>query len=403
MMHLGYLKPERELRQPMIYLHLIAWLPLIITTSIGLAMGSFGPAGSWCWIVNDDMILRVLTYSLVWVAVGVSVVFTTIMIVRIRKNTGTINNAGRVHRKNKFATNFFLVQALLYVCLVIFCFFWPTLDRLYDAIIGHQSPILMFLHALIGPLWGFLNILAHLGPKIWMRKVSLRHGFSHNAHKNEKLLRKQGRHLVYSMDERGNYTAQLIPDSQIVLTSSSSIVPTGMLDEKIMEGNPSNCSEKSSKSAVSKILDNVRARGKSLLSGTGKGISVGSDRTVHDISEVHSEATIHAGDTITSGKPYDDEDDEDEEPGLMDLDSICSEIERKSFSAGEGSSGLIVLFDERDCGDWLDMPCTSEGDRRSYSGIQEDISMVTVLRMPGNSRDDDAEGSAGGKGKEAQH
>ncbi|KNC76130.1 hypothetical protein SARC_11360 [Sphaeroforma arctica JP610] len=149
MMHLAYLRTEKRLRKLMKWLHLIAWGPFAVSIIVALAMGTFGPAGYWCWVVSEAVYMRSFVFAFIWICVGFSLLFTTVMIIRIN-------------------------------------FIWPTLDRLYAYATGEQSSLLSVLHALFGPLWGFLNLCAHLAPKVYMRKVSFWEGFSYNENQQQR-------------------------------------------------------------------------------------------------------------------------------------------------------------------------------------------------------------------------
>lgn len=130
------------------------------TAIIGL-FGVFGPAGAWCWIPASEVVWRwTAVYLFGWIACAVSIVNAFLMRKHLWK---LIDAAQNTHTSDSLvdALQVRVRRSQLYPIMLLVIWFWPTVNRLYEALSGGDQILALFvLHRGFQGLQGFLNALA---------------------------------------------------------------------------------------------------------------------------------------------------------------------------------------------------------------------------------------------------
>lgn len=129
------------------YYHLLSWgIPGVFSVLVGLFDG-YGFAGIWCWIKQNEQLLRFLFYYLPLVLILAYVSYTLIVVMRGARET---SNEIVIMRRLS-----------MYILVFVFIRIWSILDRLQNVFYDSPSFTLTILHSFFSPLQGFANALVY--------------------------------------------------------------------------------------------------------------------------------------------------------------------------------------------------------------------------------------------------
>ncbi len=125
---------------------------------------SYGPAGAWCWMntqnlaQSDAWIWALIIYIFSWVNIifNFFAVYKAIRYFEIRAFEIKEEN----HKEYNFLKNFCIVLKFFPMILII-CWFFPTINRIYTFISHKQNVVLFSLHILFTSMTGFFNTLVY--------------------------------------------------------------------------------------------------------------------------------------------------------------------------------------------------------------------------------------------------
>lgn len=134
--------------------------------------GVYGPAGLWCWITstNSNVTLWRIMINYLWIWLGAlyNVVLVVLVRMKLQRSVKALAVGGSVSNANDQSSAIFIeqlkasvVRMQWYPAVIIFVWFWPSVNRLYEASTGNQVFWLYFLHRLTTSLQGFLNALIY--------------------------------------------------------------------------------------------------------------------------------------------------------------------------------------------------------------------------------------------------
>jgi hypothetical protein len=138
-------------------------MPLILT--IGpLASQAIGPAGPWCWMYtkeytnNAAWIWTLIIYIFNWLNISFNIfaVIKSIIYFKIR--------AFEIKEYDKNQANFlknFTIMLKFFPIILIVCWIFPTINRIYIYATKHEDTFLYAMHAFSSCLMGFLNSLVY--------------------------------------------------------------------------------------------------------------------------------------------------------------------------------------------------------------------------------------------------
>lgn len=133
------------------------------------AVGKFGDAGNWCWIVVPGHHAEELWWKLgilyFWVLTGgVALCWLLALVKRdIRKRLESYENADARDAYDGVVHNL-----TIYIVAFIVCWLPAVADRGYSAITSHDVFVLNMLHASILPLQGFVNAVIYGKFHVWI-------------------------------------------------------------------------------------------------------------------------------------------------------------------------------------------------------------------------------------------
>ena len=143
--------------------HIISWgIPLIISFVL-LAVGAYGPAGVWCWIVNKEELRFGMWYGpLLFTIMILFLVYPYIMwkVYKLGQaaesgNLDQIKNRRMTVLKDDVKT--LIGYPIVYLLISII----PLINRIQNSISMDPVYVLVIMHALFSPLQSVLNAIVH--------------------------------------------------------------------------------------------------------------------------------------------------------------------------------------------------------------------------------------------------
>jgi cAMP receptor-like G-protein coupled receptor len=163
--YLGTITDITKISKIYFYFFLYSYgLPLIL--SFGpLITESFGPAGAWCWMNTQNLnnnpawIWALVIYIFTWINIifNIFAVWKTIGYFQIR--AFEVNEEGNKKEYN-FLKNFCIVLKFFPMILIL-CWFFPTVNRIYTFFSHRQNFYLYSLHIFFSSCTGFLNSIVY--------------------------------------------------------------------------------------------------------------------------------------------------------------------------------------------------------------------------------------------------
>lgn len=163
--YLGTIKDVTKISKIYFYFFFYSYgLPLIL--SFGpLITESFGPAGAWCWMNTQNLnnnpawIWALIIYIFTWVNIifNIFAVWKSIRYFKIR--AFEVNEEGNKKEFN-FLKNFCIVLKF-FPMILITCWFFPTVNRIYTFFSHRQNFYLYSLHIFFYSCTGFLNSIVY--------------------------------------------------------------------------------------------------------------------------------------------------------------------------------------------------------------------------------------------------
>jgi hypothetical protein len=165
MIYLGTFKDITKISKIYFYFFLYSYgLPLVL--SIGpLITESYGPAGAWCWMNTQNLgnhaawVWALIIYIFTWVNIifNIYAVVKTINYFEIRAfETREEGNK----KEYNFLKNFCIVLKFFPMILIV-CWIFPTINRIYTFFSHHQNIYLYSLHIFFSSSTGFMNSLVY--------------------------------------------------------------------------------------------------------------------------------------------------------------------------------------------------------------------------------------------------
>lgn len=147
-------------------MHMVAWGLPALALVVGLSLGVFGPAGTYCWVRNTAVgtVVRLLTFYIpLWLAVAYSMwvywyisrIMQNVLLQQHALGNGELQEGIEEHRKS--------IQGLLILPLIlVFCWAPSSIRRLVEIFVPDLGwTPLDYLCVAAGPLQGALNAVVY--------------------------------------------------------------------------------------------------------------------------------------------------------------------------------------------------------------------------------------------------
>eukprot|EP00743_Colponemidia_sp_Colp-15_P003637 GILK01003926.1.p1 GENE.GILK01003926.1~~GILK01003926.1.p1 ORF type:complete len:317 (-),score=26.39 GILK01003926.1:333-1283(-) len=143
--------------------HIFVWTTAFILTALPFTTNSYGSAGSWCWISNDQGNISV-TWRLVqfYIPLWITFAFNTTVYIRIVQVMRSLFGRQQSMLESRQKEMKVLRRLRLYPLVLVVCWISGTVNRIQNFIApDHPIFVLYLLHILFGSLQGFFNSLVY--------------------------------------------------------------------------------------------------------------------------------------------------------------------------------------------------------------------------------------------------
>lgn len=135
-------------------------VPVALTIAAG-ADGALGPSTSWCYVIDAKAYWRwIMLYGPLWTAVLFNGVVYGRIYWRLKRTLKTSDQSSAAESQASRARIDAVMRRLVwYPAILVVVWFWPTVNRLNEAVTGQQSFALTLLQRTFSSSQGLLNAL----------------------------------------------------------------------------------------------------------------------------------------------------------------------------------------------------------------------------------------------------
>jgi hypothetical protein len=131
--------------------HSIIWGITVLFTILPGTTKSYGDTGGWCWIINTrdvDIAWRFVTFYIpLWIVIVFNAYVYAAVYYKLKMNSGDNEDV--------------VARIKYYPLVLVCCWFWASINRLYEVISGTSVFWLAALHILFASSMGFWNALVY--------------------------------------------------------------------------------------------------------------------------------------------------------------------------------------------------------------------------------------------------
>ena len=153
--------------------HLVSWgIPLVISFVL-LAVGAYGPAGVWCWIVNKEELRFGMWYGPLIFTILILFLVYPYIIWKVYK-LGQAADSGNLDQIKKRRMTFLkddVKHLIAYPIVYLLVSIFPLINRIQNSISMDTVYALVILHALCSPLQSALNAIVHALSQDFLSKL----------------------------------------------------------------------------------------------------------------------------------------------------------------------------------------------------------------------------------------
>ena len=153
--------------------HIIAWGISLVISFVLLAVGAYGPAGVWCWIVNKEELRFGMWYGPLIFTILILFLIYPYIIWKVYK-LGQAAESGNLDQiKNRRMTVLkddvkpLIAYPIVYLLVSIF----TLINRIQNSISTDPMYALVILHALFSPLQSAFNAIVHALSQDFLSKL----------------------------------------------------------------------------------------------------------------------------------------------------------------------------------------------------------------------------------------
>ncbi|KAI0217313.1 hypothetical protein LSAT2_030832 [Lamellibrachia satsuma] len=151
------MKPSEQFER---YYHIIAWCVPLGISLLPFIGNHYGPAGMWCWIVNDWKWRFGIWFCPLFIIIGILFFVYIYLIYTVNKkvkNWEGLYDPDVEHSKAVLKEDVKPLRAYPFVYLVVSLF--PLINRIQNAVSDESVFFLVLMHVLCSPLQGALNAI----------------------------------------------------------------------------------------------------------------------------------------------------------------------------------------------------------------------------------------------------